>query len=351
MSKVKVCVGLSGGIDSACAALLLKEQGHDICGLTLHTAYFPDEALSRARKFCDQLGIAHHIYDISRRFEEKVVDYLTDSYCRAETPNPCCICNRDIKFFLLWEKASELGCEYCATGHYACLRKENGLICLEQAADSRKSQEYFLALVDKDILARVIFPLCRINKAEVQEKVRQFPFFVKGLPESQEICFVKNARYRDFIVNRISDPASFQGEIRHADGTVLGRHQGIFRYTYGQREGLGIAWKEPLYVIDILPGNNTVVVGEKRYLRSDTCTIGRLNWFYRPAVYRDVTVKIRYNSRFWPCTYVLEKENRLECRLDGMEDLAAPGQVAVLYQGKRVVCAGIIQKQGIADSV
>lgn len=315
-------------------------------GITLHAPFFPESTVLRAERFCRELGIPHKVLDVSKEFQEQVIDYLIRSYCQGLTPNPCAVCNRSIKFSLLLEKASDQGCSLCATGHYARLAAVKGGPFLESALDRSKSQEYFLALVKKEALSRVILPLGDHRKEQVSGLMQELYPFLRGLSESQEICFIKNNKYREFIRERIPDQSRYQGLIRHVNGTVLGRHEGFFRYTYGQREGLGIAWKEPLYVIDIDPQTSEITVGERSFLFRDEFGVEGLNWFYEPGKYEDLKVRIRYNAPCLPCAYTLKDEHSLVCRFTDKKEFTAPGQVAVFYDRDRIVCAGIIQKAG-----
>ena len=349
--KSTVCIALSGGIDSCFSAHLLKQQGYTLKAVTLAAPFFPDTVVTRSKEFCEQLDIEHHVLDISADFQKQVIDYLISSYCLGLTPNPCALCNRKVKFSLLLDYALGLGCEFLATGHYARIYRDKGGPFLGPAGDKNKSQEYFLALIKKQVLDKVIFPLSELTKKEVTDHMEKNYPCLKESPESQEICFIKNKKYREFIEKRIPDPYRYCGPIRHVSGKILGRHKGIFRYTYGQREGLGISWKEPLYVLDIDCSDMAVIVGERKILFKDHFSVSRLNWFYQPGEYKDLKVRIRYNSALLDCTCSLNDADSLDCRLTRDKDLPAPGQIAVFYDGNRIVCAGTIQKQGIADSV
>jgi tRNA-specific 2-thiouridylase len=340
----RVCVALSGGIDSSFCAWRLKEEGYSLVAVTLHTPFFPEENVHRAEELCKKLYIPHYKFNITDEFQTHVINYLLNSYLEGLTPNPCAVCNREIKFSLLVKKSEELKCDYLATGHYVHLAQEDDHYYLERAKDKRKSQEYFLALVKKNTFKKVIFPLGDFTKEEVKARMNFSGFLCGQIPESQEICFVKSRKYNRFIEQRIENPSRYHGVIMHTNGTVLGRHKGIYGYTYGQRTGLGVPWKEPLYVVDIDPHTHRIVVGEKKYLFKEDFVVNALNWFYKPGEYNNLSVKVRYNSKYIPCTIKLHSRNTLTCYFKGEKECPAPGQVAVFYQGDRVVCAGIISK-------
>lgn len=344
-SAKKVCVALSGGIDSSFCARLLKEEGYALVAITLSTPFFSEEHMRRAREFCKKLHISHQIFDITDEFKRHVIDYLLHSYLEGFTPNPCSVCNQKIKFSLLLKKAKNLGCDYLATGHYARLEKVDNRYYLRCARDKRKTQEYFLGLVRRNAFKKVLFPLGNITKEEVKKKMSAYGFL--STDESQELCFIKSKKYREFIEQKINDPSRYEGVVTHLDGTALGRHKGTYRFTYGQRTGLGISWKEPLYVIDIEPHTQRIIVGEKKYIFKEHFTVHSLNWFYEPGKYSNLCVKIRYNSKCLPCTIKAQSMDELTCYFTGQRECPAPGQVAVFYDKDRVVCAGIIAKEAL----
>jgi len=342
--KKKIVVGLSGGVDSSTTAYILKQQGWEAIGVTLKlsTAFDP-ESLSQARQLCDKLEIPHHLIDLEDTFKKEIVDYFVQSYLGGTTPNPCAWCNSKIKFGVLFEKAKELGADYLATGHYARIEKEGNRYFIKRAKDERKSQEYFLSLIPSSVLAHLVFPLADYTKEEVKKLAKEKELIFKERKESQDICFVKGMSYAQFIEKYLNSSDEYCGQIQHLDGRVLGLHRGIHHYTHGQREGLGIGWKEPLYVADIDSATKTVVVAERGYLGKNSFMVGNLNWFISPENFSSLRVRVRYNSLFYNCK--LEKlDNKVLVLLEEKIDAITPGQLATFYRDDMVVGGGIIEK-------
>ncbi len=349
MSKLRVAVGLSGGIDSSFCAYLLKKEGWEVFGFTLK--FYPEEnhccnleGIYQAQYLCKRLKIPHQVLDVQDLFKEKIIRYFISNYLNGLTPNPCAFCNRLIKFAIFWQQVKAWGIEYLATGHYVRLTKFGEKTLLMRAEDKKKSQEYFLSLLDPAMLEKVIFPLGDYEKKEVRDLSRQEKLILKERKESQDVCFVADQNYPEFIERNIPNPLSFEGEIRHIEGKLLGRHKGIYYFTYGQRQGLGLCWKEPLYVIDIDPISKTVFVGEKRYLLNDNFMVGSLNWFIPYQTFPSLRVKVRYNSPFYNCQ-IEERGQRIKVILKEKIEAITPGQVAVFYYQDIVVGAGIIEKE------
>ncbi|MFA5196654.1 MAG: tRNA 2-thiouridine(34) synthase MnmA, partial [Bacteroidales bacterium] len=265
--KKKVAVGLSGGIDSSFAAYLLKKQGYDVYGFTLK--FYPQdnrccdlEGLYQAERLCSKLDIPHYTIDATDFFKKEIVDYFVASYLSGLTPNPCSFCNRLVKFGYLFEKIRAMGFNFLSTGHYANIVKRKGTFLLKCAKDTIKSQEYFLALVKPQILPHLIFPLGSYTKDKVKKIAQKEKLMFQERKESQDICFVKERQYYGFIEKMLKEPQKYYGDIRHINGKVLGRHKGVYYFTYGQRTGLGISWHEPLYVLAVNEQRNCVIVGE-----------------------------------------------------------------------------------------
>ncbi|MEI8348603.1 MAG: tRNA 2-thiouridine(34) synthase MnmA [Candidatus Omnitrophota bacterium] len=346
--KKKIAVGLSGGIDSSFAAYLLVRQGWDVVGFTLK--FYPQEnrccdldSLYEAQRLCHKLGIPHYVIDAGELFKKEIIAYFIESYLKGMTPNPCAFCNRFIKFGYFLEKAKSLGIDYVATGHYARIAKKKDVFLLKRAKDNKKSQEYFLSLIKPAVLGKLVFPLGNYLKEEVKKIVQKEKVIFKPRKESQDICFVEEQSYAHFIEKNTCDFKRYEGDIRHVNGTALGKHKGIYRFTYGQRGGLGIGWSEPLYVAAIDARTNTVVVGEKKYLYKDIFLVQSLNWFSPPEKYRTIKVKIRYNSPWYDCRLKIDGQ---VVTVSLKEKVAAitPGQIAVFYHNDMVVGAGIISK-------
>ena len=353
--KKRIAVGLSGGVDSSLAAYLLKRGGWDVVGFTLK--FYPEEnrccdldSLDQARRLCYKLNIPHYILDVGELFHKEIIDYFIDSYLQGLTPNPCAYCNRLIKFGSFLEKLKSLGINYLATGHYARLVKRGGTYLLKSGKDSKKSQEYFLALLNRSVLQHLVFPLGNYTKSEVKRIAKSKKIIYKERGESQDVCFVNEKCYPEFIEKNCKDYHKYSGQIKHVSGEVLGRHKGIYYYTYGQRSGLGLAWKEPLYVTNIDSKDNSVIVGERNCLSKDTFTVDSLNWLYPFGQYlsagrqvKPITVKVRYNSSNFACTLGVEGKT-VKVKLAKKIDTIAPGQVAAFYYKDLLLGGGIITR-------
>lgn len=346
--KKRIAVGLSGGIDSSFAAYLLKKKGWDVVGFTLK--FYPEEnrccdldSLDQARDLCHKLDIAHYTIDVGDLFQKEIINYFLDSYLQGLTPNPCAYCNRLIKFGSFFKKLKSLGFDYLATGHYARVIKKGKNYLLKSGKDSKKSQEYFLALLDPLVLKHLVFPLGNYTKTEVKRIAKRKKIIYKQRKESQDVCFVKEKNYPEFIENNRSDYYKYSGEIKHISGKVLGRHKGIYQYTYGQRSGLGVAWKEPLYVISIDAKDNSVIVGERNFLKKDTFIVNSLNWLYPFKQYKDLSVRVRYNSPACKCSLKINGETA-QVKLAKKIEAIASGQLAAFYHKDLLLGGGIIAR-------
>jgi len=346
----KVAVAMSGGVDSAVAALLLKESGHEVVGLTMCLGVAPapggpvkccgPQEIEDARSVCHALGIKHYVVDFAADLEEKVIQPFVEEYCRGRTPNPCVACNRWIKFGSLLAKAQAWGFEGIATGHYAAIEEKNGRYRMKIPKDRRKDQTYFLYAMPREALAMVIFPLAGYAKDEVRGIARRsgLPLFDK--PESQDICFIPAEGQGAFLRSRGVGIAP--GEIMDRQGKVIGRHGGIACYTIGQRTGLGIASPAPLYVTAIDAAQNRLVVGEKRELLSEGLTADRVNCLV-DAFPEEASAKIRYAHKAARCR-ILKSGDHLTVRFMEPQEAVSPGQSVVLYDDETVLGGGIIQE-------
>ncbi len=346
--KERIAVGLSGGVDSSLAAYLLKKKGWDVVGFTLK--FYPQEnrccdldSLDQARRLCYKLDIPHYVLDVGEIFKTEVINYFINSYLHGLTPNPCAYCNRLIKFGNFWDKMRSLGINYLATGHYACLAKRKGRYFLKSGKDKKKSQEYFLALLKPTVLKHLVFPLGNYSKEEVKRIAQAKKLIYKARGESQDVCFIGDKTYSEFIEENIDDCNKYSGQIRHINGKLLGRHKGIYAYTHGQRSGLGLAWKEPLYVAGIEFKSKQITVAERNFLSKDTFRVKSLNWFWSPESVKSLKVKVRYNSQAYPC--VLRPQGKdLLVKLGKKIDSISPGQLAAFYSRGILLGGGIIAK-------
>ncbi len=346
----KVAVALSGGVDSAVAALLLRDSGHEVVGVTMCLGVLPAEGgrakccgpreIKDARSVCDALGIRHYVVDFAADLEEKVIRPFVAEYGRGRTPNPCVACNRSIKFGSLLEKALAWGFDGIATGHYAGIERESGQYRLKIPKDRRKDQTYFLHGIPKEALSRVLFPLAGYTKDEVRGIAERAGLPVFDKEESQDVCFIPAEGLGPFLQAR--GAASAPGEIVDREGRVVGRHGGIARYTIGQRSGLGIGSPVPLYVLTIDAARNRLVVGEKRELLSEGLVADRLNCLV-DAFPAEAWAKIRYAHRAARCT-VSQEGDRLAVRFASPQEAVSPGQSVVLYDGETVLGGGTIQE-------
>jgi tRNA-specific 2-thiouridylase len=350
MSRGKVAVALSGGVDSSVAAALLKEEGHEVIGIHMklwqHQPRLDDDSCCSgtgqddARAVCQVLGIPFHALDFSTQFQRQVVDYFCREYAQGRTPNPCVVCNRFIKFDLLLKAVEDLGAERLATGHYARIEAPAGNYHLLRAARSSVDQSYFLYTLKQGLLPHLRFPLGEYSKAQVRQMAAERGLPVAEKPKSQDLCFVPDGRHGDFLQGRV-DPAP--GDIVDPKGKVLGRHRGVAFSTVGQRTGLGIATGQRLFVLRLDPATNTVVVGPEENLLASRLKAGTLSFVcVKPRRPLEVGAKIRFRTP--------EASARLKVFTDEAEVLfdqpqraITPGQAVVFYHGEEVLGGGIIE--------
>lgn len=346
----KVVVGLSGGVDSSVAAATLHHQGYEVIGLTLWLMKGKGQCCSEgmvdAAFICEQLGIPHHIVDSRDLFQTHIIDYLVSGYEQGITPLPCSQCNKAVKFTPMLNYArQELGCDRIATGHYARIRydetlKRYQLLC---AIDSNKDQSYFLYDLSQEVLASLIFPLGEQTKEETRKIAQEFGLKTADKPDSQDLCLIEAHGSMQAFLEQYITPQ--EGDIVDLDGNVLGKHQGIHRYTIGQRKGLGIAAPEPLYVVQLNAGKNQVIVTTRDRAGSSDCIVERVNWVSIPEPQAPIktTVKIRYRSTPSAVTLIPVGENRVKLQFDEPIVGITPGQAAVFYNGDVLLGGGVIQ--------
>jgi len=392
--RQRVVCGMSGGVDSSATAALLIEQGYDVIGITLKL--WPQDCVNRAedkccgpqavtdaRSVCDKLDIPYYLIDEAAEFQKHVIQYFADEYKAGRTPNPCVMCNQNLKFGRLINRADQLGADFIATGHFARIERVEqtflsagsgdfpvarselqtgksgepagskacatsaapGRYLLKRGRDLRKDQSYFLFSLRQDQLARAIFPLGEKTKSDTREVARHCNLKTADKEESMEICFVPDNNYGGFLqsANLVQKT---RGDIVDLHGHVLGQHDGIAFYTIGQRKGLGITTPKPVYVVELDPENNRVVVGNDSALDCDEFIADRCNWhpFDKLTGPIEVTAKIRYNHLGAPATISPLDGNRVKVKLHSSARAITPGQAAVFYQDDLVMGGGWISR-------
>lgn len=353
-------VAMSGGVDSSVAALLLKNEGYEVVGVTLRLWVDPQaarsageesrsccaiDAVSDARSVADSIGIPHYVFNMKDEFYQNVVCNFTEEYLKGRTPNPCVECNRTIKFSAMLKKAVGLGFDFLATGHYVRSEYDPDLqrFRLYQGFDQKKDQSYMLYTLGQEELSTVLFPLGDKTKTQIREVAQSNDLRVASKSDSQEICFIPDNDYRSFM-GRSCSGATRPGDIVSMDGEVLGRHNGIAYYTVGQRKGLGITSPEPLYVVSLDAENNRVVVGSNR----DTNCSGLLAEQYNfisgnaPLSPLPVDLKVRYKASPVPAVLYPPEKNTIKVIFKSKQKAVTPGQSAVFYRDDEVIGGGII---------
>ena len=357
MSKGKVVVGMSGGVDSSVAAWLLKEQGYDVIGVTMQIWQDEDNevqeenggccglsAVDDARRVASSIGIPYYVMNFKQEFQKNVIDYFTEEYLNGRTPNPCIACNRYVKWEALLQRSLSIGADYIATGHYARIDKlPNGRYAIRRSATLAKDQTYALYNLTQEQLAHTLMPVGNYSKDKIREMAEEIGLQVANKPDSQDICFVPDGDYATFIEEN-SDTTIRQGNFVTPYGKILGKHKVIIHYTVGQRKGLGLALGYPAFVLEIRPETDEVVIGTYEESLTHTLRANELNFMSVEDITEPIRVfaKIRYNHKGAWCTVEKTGEDEITCTFDEPIRAVTPGQAVVLYDGEYVLGGGTI---------
>jgi len=343
-------LAMSGGVDSSAALILLKDK-YNIIGATMNLFNGAEAACDEARAVAERFGIPHYIFDLKEQFRRDVIEKFIQSYADGETPNPCVVCNKHIKFGELFNAAKSIGCELMATGHYARVEYDagSGRYLLKKAISRRnevsaKDQSYVLYNLSQEQLSRVIFPLGSLDKAQVRGLALEHDLASAGKPDSQDICFIPDGDYAGYI-ERYTGKTPESGDIIDSSGKFLGKHSGIINYTIGQRKGLGLSAPEPLYVTGKDAESNTVTAGVNSELFSSTLTARELNWIAFAELKQTMRLyaRTRYSQPEQPCTVSPIDDNKVKVIFDSPQRAITPGQSVVFYDGDVIIGGGTIQ--------
>ena len=350
MKNKKVLLGMSGGVDSSVSALLLKKEGYEPLGITLElfagSSCCNINTYIDAKNVCKTIGIPHFTYNCKEQFKDYVINDFIDCYANCRTPNPCIECNKYMKFGIMWEKAKELGCNYIATGHYAKTEysEKYGRWVLKKSQAGKKDQSYVLWNIPRELIEHVVFPLADFtDKEQIREIARENDLKVANKPDSEDICFIPNKDYKAFLENN-SDIKAKQGNIVNLKGEKLGIHTGLYKYTIGQRKGLGISNPVPLFVVGFNQAKNELIVGEEKDLYKKELYVTDINLLLADKLEQPLKVnaKIRYAAKEAPATITQVEPNKIKVEFDQPQKSITPGQSVVFYVDDIVLGGGKI---------
>lgn len=352
MENKKVLLGMSGGVDSSVSAVLLQEKGYEVIGTTLElfvgSSCCNTNTYLDAKNVCNSIGIPHFTYDYKKEFKEYVINDFINCYANQITPNPCIECNKFMKFGFMYEKAQELGCEYIATGHYAKTEysEKYKRWVLKKSNAGKKDQSYVLWSIPKELISKILFPLSDFeSKEKIRDIAREHNLKVANKPDSEDICFIPDGNYKKFLETN-SDIKPKVGNIVNKKGEILGKHNGLYNYTIGQRKGLGISYKVPLFVIGFNKNKNELIVGEESEIYQKEMIVNNINLLLVDKLEgkTDVNVKVRYSSKEEKATIEMIGEDMIKVTFENPVARITPGQSAVFYVDDIVFGGGKIVK-------